>query len=70
MKNSSAHVQGRRQLHGLGYQVYVIQHLPTCIMIMNCNPHVHSVSAHGEFISYRLKVVSSLPVHSQDFRDE
>ena len=27
-------------------------------------------SAHGEFISHRMKVVSSVVVRSQDFRDE
>ena len=39
--NSSAHVQGRRQLDLLsGLCINTTQHLPT--MLMYCNPHAHA----------------------------
>ena len=62
--NSSAHVQGRRQLD--------------LVSGLCNNPHRmrisgrfkgYFLSAHGEFISHRMKVVSSVVVCSQDFRD-
>ena len=77
--NSSAHVQGRRQLDC--YQVYVKQHLPTTtvihtrmldLVLLLVGSKVTSCHCQctGEFISHRMKVVSSVVVRSQDFRDE
>ena len=61
--NSSAHIQGKKAA-GLGFIVIT----RACALLVGSK--VTSCPVHGEFISHRMEVLSSVVVRSQDFRDE
>ena len=69
--NSSAHVQGRRQLDllsGLCNTTRIVIHTR---MRITGRFKGYFLSVHkAKFVSHRMKVVSSVLVRSQDFRDE
>ena len=70
---SSAHVQGRRQLD----LVLLLSGLCNTTLTYYCNPHAHAhywyvqrllpVSAHGEYISHRMKLLALLQFTPKTF---
>ena len=66
--NSSAHVQGRRQLDLLSGLCNIVIH--TRLRIAGRFKGYFLSVQMANFVSHRMKVVSSVVVRSQDFRDK